>query len=87
MCIRDRLKGLPSLCRSYWGMQMAHLGFAVCALGVVLTSLGSYERDLRMAPGDSVELAGYRFQFDGAVHHEGPNFISDKGTVLSLIHI
>lgn len=75
------LKGLPSLGRSYWGMQMAHLGFAVCALGVVLTSLGSYERDLRMAPGDSVELAGYRFQFDGAVHHEGPNFISDKGTV------
>ncbi|MFY1018943.1 MULTISPECIES: heme lyase CcmF/NrfE family subunit [Pseudomonadaceae] len=75
------LKGLPSLGRSYWGMQMAHFGFAVCALGVVLTSLGSYERDLRMAPGDSVELAGYRFQFDGAVHHEGPNFISDKGTV------
>lgn len=75
------LKGLPSLGRSYWGMQVAHLGFAVCALGVVLTSLGSYERDLRMAPGDSVELGGYRFQFEGAVHHEGPNFISDKGTV------
>lgn len=75
------LKGLPSLGRSYWGMQMAHFGFAVCALGVVLTSLGSYERDLRMAPGDSVELGGYRFQFEGAVHHEGPNFISDKGTV------
>ncbi|MGE8296867.1 MAG: heme lyase CcmF/NrfE family subunit [Pseudomonas sp.] len=75
------IKGLPGLGRSYWGMQTAHLGFAVCALGVVLTSLGSYERDLRMAPGESVELAGYRFQFDGAVHHEGPNFISDKGTV------
>ncbi|WKC37179.1 heme lyase CcmF/NrfE family subunit [Ectopseudomonas chengduensis] len=75
------IKGLPSLGRSYWGMQMAHFGFAVCALGVVLTSLGSYERDLRMAPGDSVELGGYRFQFEGAVHHEGPNFISDKGTV------
>ena len=75
------LKGLPTLGRSYWGMQMAHFGFAVCALGVVLTSLGSYERDLRMAPGDSVELGGYRFQFEGAVHHEGPNFISDKGTV------
>lgn len=75
------LKGLPSLGRSYWGMQLAHFGFAFCALGVVLTSLGSYERDLRMAPGDSVELGGYRFQFDGAEHFEGPNFISDKGTV------
>lgn len=75
------IKGLPSLGRSYWGMQLAHFGFAFCALGVVLTSLGSYERDLRMAPGDSVELGGYRFQFDGAEHFEGPNFISDKGTV------
>lgn len=75
------LKGLTALGRSYWGMQIAHLGFAVCAVGVVLTSLGSYERDLRMAPGDSVELGGYRFQFVGAVHHEGPNFTSDKGTV------
>ena len=75
------LKGLTALGRSYWGMQIAHLGFAVCAVGVVLISLGSYERDLRMAPGDSVELGGYRFQFVGAVHHEGPNFTSDKGTV------
>ena len=75
------LKGLPSLGRSYWGMQIAHLGFAVCALGVVLTSLASYERDMRMAPGDSVEIGGYRFAFEGAQHYEGPNFTSDRGTV------
>ena len=74
-------KGMTSLGRSYWGMQLAHLGLAVCALGVVLTSLGSFERDLRMAPGEAVELGGYRFVFEGAAHHEGPNFISDRGTV------
>ena len=28
-------KGLRSLTRSYWGMQIAHLGIAVGALGVV----------------------------------------------------
>ena len=75
------LKGMASLGRSYWGMQLAHLGLAVCALGVILTSLGSFERDMRMAPGDAVELGGYRFVFEGAAHHEGPNFISDRGTV------
>ena len=75
------LKGIAGLSRSYWGMQLSHLGLAVCALGVVLTSQGSFERDMRMAPGESVELGGYRFQFDGAAHHEGPNFISDRGTV------
>jgi cytochrome c-type biogenesis protein CcmF len=74
-------RGLPSLSRSYWGMQMAHLGLAVCAVGVVLTSVGSFERDMRMDKGDAVEMGGYRFVFEGAVHFDGPNFSSDKGTV------
>ena len=75
------LKGVSGLSRSYWGMHLAHLGLAVCALGVVLSSNNSVERDLRMAPGDQVELGGYRFQFDGAAHAEGPNFVADRGTV------
>jgi cytochrome c-type biogenesis protein CcmF len=75
------IKGLPTLTRSYWGMQVAHLGIAVCALGVVLSSQNSAERDLRMAPGESMDLAGYHFIFEGAKHFEGPNFTSDKGTV------
>jgi len=85
--LRDKIRnkrllaGLRSLTRSYWGMQVAHLGIAVCALGVVLTSLNSVEHDLRMAPGDAMELSGYRFVFEGAVHHEGANFTSDMGTV------
>ncbi|WP_369959581.1 heme lyase CcmF/NrfE family subunit [Pseudomonas benzenivorans] len=77
-------KGLASLGRSYWGMQLAHLGLAVCALGVILTSLGSYERDMRMAPGDAVAIGGYQFVFDGAAHREGPNFSADRGTVRVL---
>ncbi|WP_448652279.1 heme lyase CcmF/NrfE family subunit [Pseudomonas fluorescens] len=75
------LKGLPTLTRSYWGMQVAHIGIAVCALGVVLSSQNSAERDLRLAPGESMDLAGYHFIFEGAKHFEGPNFTSDKGTV------
>lgn len=78
------IKGARSLTRSYWGMQLAHAGIAVCALGVVLSSQYSAERDLRLAPGESVELGGYRFVFEGAAHHEGPNFTSDKGTVRVL---
>ncbi|WP_375739159.1 heme lyase CcmF/NrfE family subunit [Pseudomonas boanensis] len=74
--------GIRGLTRSYWGMQLAHVGVAVCALGVVLSSQYSAERDLRLAPGESVELGGYRFLFEGAAHHEGPNFTSDKGTVI-----
>jgi len=74
-------KGARGLSPSYWGMHLAHLGLAVCAIGVVLTSHQSAERDLRLAPGESLELGGYHFVFDGAEHHEGPNFTSDRATV------
>ncbi|MET1078153.1 MAG: heme lyase CcmF/NrfE family subunit [Pseudomonas sp.] len=73
--------GMRGLGRSYWAMQLAHLGIAVCALGVVLASLNSAERDLRLAPGEAMALGGYRFVFEGAVHREGPNFTADRGTV------
>ncbi|MFL9812372.1 heme lyase CcmF/NrfE family subunit [Stutzerimonas sp. VN223-3] len=75
------VKGIRSLAPSYWGMQLAHFGLVVCALGVVLTSQQSDERDLRLAPGESLQLGGYSFVFDGAKHFEGPNFTSDKGTI------
>ena len=78
------INGARGLHRSYWGMQLAHLGIAVCALGVVLSSQNSAERDLRLAPGQSVELGGYVFVFDGAKHYEGPNFTSDRGTIRVL---
>ncbi|WP_397449047.1 heme lyase CcmF/NrfE family subunit [Pseudomonas sp. NA-150] len=92
-CVRDVLdktrhkgliKGVRGLARSYWGMHVAHIGIAVCALGVVLSSQNSAERDLRMAPGDSVHLGGYEFNFEGTKHFQGPNFTSDKGTIRVL---
>jgi cytochrome c-type biogenesis protein CcmF len=78
------LAGARGLGRSYWGMQLAHLGIAVCALGVVLSSHGSAERDLRMAPGDRLELAGYQFIFNGAQPLRGPNYTADRGSVQVL---
>tara|TARA_A100001391_G_scaffold140728_1_gene98713 strand:- start:1739 stop:3187 length:1449 start_codon:yes stop_codon:yes gene_type:complete len=82
---KTRNKGLASgvraLPRSYWGMTLAHIGIAVCAVGVVGASLFDNQRDLRMAPGDALELGGYTFIFDGVRHREGPNWISDQGVV------
>ncbi|MEB0080044.1 heme lyase CcmF/NrfE family subunit [Pseudomonas sp. CCI3.2] len=78
------IKGVRGLTRSYWGMQVAHIGIAVCALGVVLSSSNSAQRDLRMAPGDSLYLGGYVFQFEGAKHIQGPNFTADQGTIRVL---
>ncbi|MGB3598412.1 heme lyase CcmF/NrfE family subunit [Pseudomonas neustonica] len=74
-------KGLRALPRSYWGMTLAHLGIAVCAVGVIGASLFDNQRDLRMAPGDSLELGGYEFVFEGVQHREGSNWVSDQGRV------
>ncbi|EIK53977.1 cytochrome c-type biogenesis protein CcmF [Stutzerimonas stutzeri TS44] len=81
---RGLFKGMRSLTPSYWGMHLAHIGLVMCALGVVLTSQQSAERDLRLAPGESLELGGYQFVFEGAQHHEGPNYTSDRATIRVL---
>ncbi|MDV7210598.1 heme lyase CcmF/NrfE family subunit [Azotobacter beijerinckii] len=78
---KSLFKGLRGLSPSYWGMQLSHVGIAVCALGIVLSSQESAERDLRMAPGDAVELGGYRFVFEGTRRHQGPNFVADRASV------
>jgi len=78
---RGLWRGIRKLQRSYWGMHLGHLGMVFMAVGVVLSSQYSDELDLKMSPGDSVELSGYRFQFEGAEHYEGPNYISDKGNI------
>ena len=75
------LKSMFSLSRSYWGMQIAHAGIAMCALGIVLSSQYTVERDLRMAPGEQVEVNGYQFLFEGTRHQQGPNYTADFGVV------
>ncbi|SDR96863.1 cytochrome c-type biogenesis protein CcmF [Halopseudomonas xinjiangensis] len=74
-------RGLRALPRSYWGMTLAHIGLAACAVGIVGASLFDNQRDLRMAPGQSLELGGYRFEYDHPSHREGSNWVSDKAIV------
>ncbi len=65
--------------RSFYGMVIAHLGVAMFVVGVTMVSNHQIERDLRMSPGDSHEMAGYRFEFLGAQKVNGPNYRADQG--------
>ncbi|MCF7984217.1 MAG: heme lyase CcmF/NrfE family subunit [Thiohalocapsa sp.] len=65
--------------RSFYGMVVAHVGVAVFAVGVTMVSNFEGEKDVRMSPGDSHELAGYRFEFLGAQKAPGPNYQADRG--------
>ena len=77
----SRLKNITKLPGSYWGMQVAHIGIAVCALGVGLSSVYDVQKDVRMVPGDRVEVAGYDFTFDSLDFVQGPNFGASRGQI------
>lgn len=70
------------LSRSQWGMVVAHIGVAVCTIGVVLTSHYSVQREVRMQPQDVVTLGNYQFQFLGTREIVGPNYKGIEGGVL-----
>ena len=70
--------GLRRITPSYWGMFIAHLGFAACVTGIVATSQYNIEHDLKMSPGDSETIAGYEFRFVELAPARGPNYIADE---------
>jgi cytochrome c-type biogenesis protein CcmF len=70
---------------SFWGMTLAHIGTAVFIVGVTLTSIYSTEKDLRVDPGESYDLGGYTFIFEGVDAHVGPNYRASKGR-LTVTH-
>ena len=74
------LAGMKSLAVSYYGMQIAHFGFAVILLGAGLTSIYSIEKSVLLSPGQTVELGQYEFLFEGTEHLSGPNFEAERAT-------
>ncbi|MGW8311153.1 MAG: heme lyase CcmF/NrfE family subunit [Thiogranum sp.] len=67
--------------RSYYGMWLAHLGVAFFIVGITVVTQFDVEKDQRMSPGQSVEVAGYTFRFDGVTARTGPNYQAQQGTV------
>jgi cytochrome c-type biogenesis protein CcmF len=76
--LAQRLGSLP---RGYWGMLVAHLGVAVFIVGVTLVRGYETEKDVRMALGDTVTVAGYTFQLTGLDRVPGPNYESTRGEI------
>jgi len=78
--IRDRLKtGRPP--RAFWGMHLAHLGLAVTVIGITCVKGYEAEKDVRMAPGDTVAVGGYSFRLLGVSAVPGPNYRAARGEI------
>jgi cytochrome c-type biogenesis protein CcmF len=79
--VGTNIKRVAKLSYSYLGMQLAHTGLAICVLGVGLSSAYDQTQELRMAPGDNAEIAGYTFNFSGVNPVAGPNFTAFQAQI------
>jgi len=67
--------------RSYYGMQLAHVGVAVFIVGVTLVTGYQSEKDVRMDVGDTVTAGGYSFRLNGVSDVAGPNYTSARAEI------
>ena len=63
------------------GMILAHIGVAVFLAGVLVLESTHIEKDVRLAPGESLVIGKLSFRFDGVQHTDGPNYSADEGTI------
>jgi cytochrome c-type biogenesis protein CcmF len=76
-----RQGALGDITRSGWGMVLGHIGIAVFVIGVALSSNYSQEKDIRLDPGQSYNLNGYDFLFQGAREVKAANYVAAQGVV------
>jgi len=65
--------------RSETGMTLAHFGVGLFLIGAMMANSISSEKHLRMEPGDTFEMVGYTFVFEGTRGLQGPNYVADEG--------
>ncbi len=53
-------------------MVLGHVGVAVTVIGITFSQNYSVERDVRMRPGDSIDIHRYHFVFNGVRNIVGP---------------
>ena len=63
------------------GFALAHLGLAVCTVGVVAMGVWSDEQVDRLKLGESISVAGYEFTLESVDRAQGPNYVSETGRV------
>ena len=67
--------------RSFFGMHLAHVGVAAFVVGVAMVNGYQVEKDVKMEVGDTVEVGGYIFRFDGVREENGPNYTAMVGDI------
>ena len=69
-----REKGAAGITRGALGMCVAHFGMGLFVIGVTVVSAFDVESDRALAPGETIEVAGYEFEMRELRNVQGPNF-------------
>ncbi|MEM9178900.1 MAG: heme lyase CcmF/NrfE family subunit [Pseudomonadota bacterium] len=64
------------------GFALAHLGLAICTVGIVAMGTWSDEEVDRLKLGESISVSGYTFTLESVDRAQGPNFVSETGRVV-----
>ena len=64
-----------------WSVALAHAGLGVVALGVAGTAVWKSEAIAVLAPGQSMNIAGYSLRLDSTQRIEGPNYFADQASI------
>src|SRR5438067_3615886 len=75
------LAKLRTTSRSYYGMQLAHIGVAVFITGVTIVTSYQTEKDVKMDIGDTVSAGGYEFLLLNVSQLMGPNYRAVRADV------
>jgi cytochrome c-type biogenesis protein CcmF len=66
-----------------WGMAIAHIGIGVFVIGATVETATRSEQTFPLAPGQSAEMNGWVFEFQGVKVVDGPNYVATRADILA----
>jgi cytochrome c-type biogenesis protein CcmF len=80
----DRWRRKLTLSRAIVGMTIAHIGLGVGVIAISTVESYTIERDVALAPGETVALGRYAYRFEKIEPVEGPNYDGVRAEVTVL---
>ncbi len=77
--IWQRLRGNGRFTAEMVGMLLGHAGMAVFLAGALLVEALNVQREVALAPGQTVVVGRHEVRFEGVDHRDGANFSADRG--------
>jgi len=72
-------KQIASISLGHLGMAIAHIGVAISVVGITMVSIYEIETNVKLSPGERIDIASYSIEFSGTKNIDGPNYTAIQG--------